>query len=597
MGTETEQFFSPSPHPLKAHSRVLLRLGLTCLVLTAAYYFAVQFQETYDAYHSSGILLNEQLAREICPQPTPLIPSAARDLWEEIERDIGAEEFKVKAIEWLGGAINVATETFDDMGPIGEDSRWENRALFHKYLEKTFPLVHSILNLEKVNTYGLVYTWHGSDPSLKPILLMAHYDVVPVNPETVSEWEHPPYSGFYDGTNIWGRGSLDDKSALIGTISAIEILLSKGFKPTRTVLVQFGFDEEGGGSRGAGKIAEHLLEIYGEDSFSFVIDEGGGFSQSYGTAFATPGVAEKGSTNVNIEVSTPGGHSSVPPDHTSIGILSALLVHMENTPFESHIDRTTPTYGLFLCLAAHARNLSEDLRGKILDSVKSDEALRQVEKILFENKLYKSLIGTTQAIDIVHGGIKSNALPEQAMAIVNHRIAVTSSVSQTHAHDATLFLPLAEHFNLTYDAFGQTLGPSSTCPSAGTLRLTSGGGLNPAPVTPIMWGQAAPYEFLSGTIKGVYRAHRSLTEGAENVLNKQLDIIVAPGMPTGNTDTKYYWKLTPHIFRYNHHNQGSDKNALSGAHTVNEHVTAESLLETINFFVTLILNADESRVI
>ena len=68
-----------------------------------------------------------------------------------------------------------------------------------------------------------------------------------------------------------------------------------------------------------------------------IVDEGGGYMEQFGSAFATPGVAEKGSTNVQVQVNTPGGHSSVPPAHTGIGILSRLLVEFEEKPFAVHL--------------------------------------------------------------------------------------------------------------------------------------------------------------------------------------------------------------------------------------------------------------------
>ncbi|KAG9090338.1 hypothetical protein FS749_000638 [Ceratobasidium sp. UAMH 11750] len=82
--------------------------------------------------------------------------------------------FEAKAAEWLGGAIRIPTESFDNMGPVGDDDHWLVFDKFHKYLEEQFPGVHKILKLEKVNTYGLLYTWPGSDSSLKPLLLMGH---------------------------------------------------------------------------------------------------------------------------------------------------------------------------------------------------------------------------------------------------------------------------------------------------------------------------------------------------------------------------------------------------------------------------------------
>lgn len=111
---------------------------------------------------------------------------------------------------------------------------------------------------------------------------MAHQDVVPVNPDTIDKWTHPPYSGFCDGEHIWGRGSQDDKSGLMGILIALETLLEQGFTPKRGIVLSFGFDEESGGIHGAKENAKALMTIYGEKSFAMVVDEGGGFSEQYG---------------------------------------------------------------------------------------------------------------------------------------------------------------------------------------------------------------------------------------------------------------------------------------------------------------------------
>jgi Gly-Xaa carboxypeptidase len=127
-----------------------------------------------------------------------------------------------------------------------------------------------------------VYIWKGSDESLKPLLLMAHQDVVPVEPTTVDQWAHPPYSGYCDGERIWGRGSSDDKSGLVGIMITIETLLEKGFKPARSIVLSFGFDEERSGVYGAQEIAKALLALYGENAFALIVDEGAGLSELYG---------------------------------------------------------------------------------------------------------------------------------------------------------------------------------------------------------------------------------------------------------------------------------------------------------------------------
>ena len=81
-------------------------------------------------------------------------------------------------------------------------------------------------------------------------------------------------------------------------------------------------------------------------------------------------------------------------------------------------------YKNFQCLAQHAPDLPDSLRRDIIGAEHSEKALRSAEKKLFENATIKNLVGSTQAIDLVHGGVKVNALPESAYAIINHRISV-----------------------------------------------------------------------------------------------------------------------------------------------------------------------------
>lgn len=152
--------------------------------------------------------------------------------------------------------------------------------------------------VETINRFGLVYTVAGSDESLAPILLTAHQDVVPVEEETLDEWEYPPFGAFYDKTNgyLYGRGASDDKSAITALMSAMEALLSQeGYQPRRSVIFAFGFDEECSDYRGAGEISKHLEERYGEGGIAVILDEGGAGLQSLGdTLYALPAVYEKG---------------------------------------------------------------------------------------------------------------------------------------------------------------------------------------------------------------------------------------------------------------------------------------------------------------
>lgn len=551
---------------------------ITCIALSLAVKFTVQYIN----------VSSDALDVNICLQAEVLSPTKHAELWADLSAVIGTYQFKDRAVQWLGGAVRIPTESFDNMGPVGEDPRWDAFNPFHEYLADAFPKVHESLKLTKVNTYGLLYEWKGSDDTLKPLLLAAHQDVVPVDQTSVDQWTHPPYSGYFDGERLWGRGSADDKSGLIGILSTVEALLEKDFKPTRPVVLSFGFDEEASGSQGARNLASVLFEAYGEDGIAMIVDEGSGFGDQYGSVFATPGIAEKGYIDVLVEVSAPGGHSSIPPAHTSIGILSALLVHYESNPYEVHLGRHEPVYDTLQCIAQYAKSLPEQTRKLIKASAYSNKALEAIQPIVANDRTLKSLVGTTQAIDLIHGGVKSNALPEQAWAVVNHRISVVSSLAEVQEHDTALLKPLADKFNLTYNAFGSRISEEGASAS-GSLTLSGAfaGGLEPAPVTPT-GKDAAPYRLLSGTIKAAYNSHRSLT-GSDT-------ITVVPSMMSGNTDTRFYWKLSAHIFRYGHLN--GDKNSkdhpLGNIHTVNESINIDAFLEMIRFFATLILNSDES---
>ena len=109
-------------------------------------------------------------------------------------------------------------------------------------------------------------------------------------------------------------------------------------------------------------------------------------------------------------------------------MLAALLVQYEENPIPAVLSRGTPMYLKAQCLAAHAPDLSPSIRKAIEGSASSDKALLTAQKELFKDNTFKSLVGTTQAIDLIDGGVKTNALPENAFAVVNHRIATDRSV-------------------------------------------------------------------------------------------------------------------------------------------------------------------------
>lgn len=182
-----------------------------------------------------------------CP-PQPTILDKGSD-WNPLNDELFVE----LASKRLSKAVQINTVSSDGMPMDATDPAFDHHYVLSKWLESEYSKLYSKpLKHEYVNTHGHLYTWEGSNPKLKPILLMAHTDTVPVLPATLESWTFEPWSGRIEvdvlpdtpGKWIWGRGASDCKNQLLGTFNAVERLVTEGYKPERTILVANGFDEE-----------------------------------------------------------------------------------------------------------------------------------------------------------------------------------------------------------------------------------------------------------------------------------------------------------------------------------------------------------------
>src|SRR3989475_9215611 len=212
-----------------------------------------------------------------------------------------------RAAEHLAAAIRFRTVSHQDPS---EDDRAQFAGL-RAFRARTYPKVHRALVRELVNGEGLLYTWKGADASAKPVLLMAHQDVVPIEPGTEGRWAHPPFGGVIADGFVWGRGALDDKASLVFLMEAVESLLAEGFRPRQTVYLASGFDEEVGGLQGAARIAV-LLARRG-DRLEYVLDEGRfvrlGLFPGVQQPVASIGVPEKGAVSGDLVSAIQRWHS------------------------------------------------------------------------------------------------------------------------------------------------------------------------------------------------------------------------------------------------------------------------------------------------
>ncbi|KAH8808695.1 hypothetical protein F5884DRAFT_858217 [Xylogone sp. PMI_703] len=512
---------------------------------------------------------------DACPQYPALGNRSDAELKfrDDVMRELSSEGFLEKSVKNMQGAVQIPTESFDGMGTVGQEPRFDIFEELHEYLEKTFPLVYSKLSVTKVNTYGIFIEWKGRNSSLKPYLFMGHQDVVPVPQDTVSRWTYPPYSGHYDGEYLWGRGTLDCKTVLIGVLESFEVLLEKGYEPERTMLAAFGFDEEISGWQGAKFLSQHIQDLKGKDSLDLIIDEGGGgVGQFYGANFVFPSVAEKGYFDVRIEVETNGGHSSVPPDHTGIGILSRIISTLEDNPYEPNLTPVNPYFTALQCGAEHSPDMSSWLRKTIKAALKSPKTAKEVANYLAKEDINaRYFMQTSQAVDVINGGVKVNSLPEKAHAVINHRIAVESNTTDVRTkYKFIIEKEILSRYPLALDAWGDISGNTSET-SAGKIVLSDFDiPLESSPVSPY---DSHAYKIFSGTLKQVYGD----------------DYIVSPSVMNGNTDTKFFWELSKNIYRFTPFRvDGRGINA----HTVDERIEMKQHVEGVRLYAQLILNGD-----
>jgi carboxypeptidase PM20D1 len=298
-------------------------------------------------------------------------------------------------------------------------------AALRGWLESTYPAVHSSLVREIVNDHGLLYTWRGSDASLPPALVMGHQDVVPA--EADAEWTHPPFEGRIAEGHVWGRGALDDKGSVVALMEAAERLASGGFSPRRTLYMAFGHDEEIGGAAGAAAIAR-LLAVRGVRLES-VLDEGEVVTHGIVPGVAAPvaliGVAQKGYLTVELEVSGPGGHSSMPPSETTIGILAGAVKRIQDRPLPSRTEymwRFLDVVGREMSFARRLAVANRWLFAPLLE--------RQLARVPSTN----AGLRTTTAATVFQGGVKANVLPARARALINFRVIPGDTIAGVLEH-------------------------------------------------------------------------------------------------------------------------------------------------------------------
>jgi len=434
--------------------------------------------------------------------------------------------------EKLAALVRIPTVSHFDPGQEDEAAF----LAFKSEISRLFPLVMSRLIHTDAGKRALLLEWPGSDASLDPVVLTAHFDVVP--PGDPALWEHGPFSGTISKGHIHGRGCQDIKITLVSILAAAERLLEQGFVPKRSVFLAFGGDEETGGTRGAAAIAAILAQRNLKPGF--LLDEGGPVAQDVlkfaDRPLALIGISEKGYVDIAIEAIGSGGHASMPPRHTASGAVARTVTLSESQPFQTRISFTLARMLEGLCpyVPFSYRLLFRNL------------FLTEpfVKAAFASSPTTNALVRTTTAATMLTGSNKENVLPETATAILNVRVLPGSTVAETMTRISTM---------------------AANC--GASARLAHEGRANdPMPESPVdHFG---------------YRA----IEAAVAVAFPEAGTI--PFMFTAGTDTKHYRNLTPAIYRFTPLLQNPVD--LARVHAANERVSVDNLHRCCLFYETLL---------
>ena len=433
---------------------------------------------------------------------------------------------KQAAVDALQKLVQCKTVSYNDAS-LEDDG--EFRKLID-LLPGLYPRVFDVCSFRELPDRALLLRWPGKSEKA-PSVMMAHYDVVPVNEES---WDKPPFAGIIEDGVLWGRGTLDTKATFNGVLSAANYLIGKGFQPENDIYFAFSGGEEINGM-GAVNIVNYFKE-HGIQP-ALVVDEGGAVVENVFPGVKEPcgliGIAEKGMMNVQYTVRSSGGHASAPLPRTPITTLAKACQSVIQNPFKMHL--TKPAAEMFDTLGRH-----------------SSFAL----KLVFANLwLFKpvldlickagggemnALVRTTTAFTMMQGSNARNVIPAEASLVSNMRLNPADTVAGAKAYlkkavnDDSVEIRVLESFE-------------------------------PSPISETgceSWDKVA--QAVSHTWPGC---------------------IVSPYLMVQCSDSRHYRDLSNHVYRFSAMDMTSEER--KSIHGNNEKIRLESISRAVEFYIRL----------
>ena len=457
------------------------------------------------------------IARGAAFKPAPEAPAASTP--EDVDRQ--------KAIQHLQALIRCKTVSYRDKSLEDESAFDQLEAL----LPTLFPHVARACGFEKLGPRSLLFHWKGQSDKA-PGVLMAHYDVVPVDE---AAWEKPAFDAVIENDVLWGRGTLDTKGTFLGVLEAADNLIAQGFTPANDLYLAFAGDEEISGDG-----APTIVRWFQEKGVvpAFVLDEGGAVVDNVFPGVHTPcalvGTGEKGPMDVKLVLDTAGGHASTPPAHTPVGLLAQAVTRIENHPFPFTL--TPPAAQMFDALGRRSTFLYRVIFANLW-------CFRPVL-----NRLCKSsggelnaLVRTTVAFTQMQGGAASNVLPPHAWVGANLRLIGGETTQSAKAYLEKVI-------------------------DNDRIKVEIVQGMNPSRISRT---DDEPWQRLSRAIRATWT-----------------DAAVSPYLMLACSDSRHYGAISDHVYRFSAMALSKEERGM--IHANNERIPLDKVVQTVAFYQRLI---------
>ena len=448
----------------------------------------------------------------------------------KIEEKQKAEKIKLnkeKIVTDMVDMIKCKTVSYRDDAQIEK----EEFIKFENILKERFPNINKKCTFNKIGKTGLLYHLKGKSDE-KPSVCMAHYDVVPA---LENEWDTPAFEGLIKDECIIGRGTLDTKSTLCGIFQALEQLLEDDFIPKNDLYISLSGEEEIDGNSCA-DIVKYLEENNVKPAI--VLDEGGAVVENVFPGVkeecALIGIGEKGGVNIDFSLKSKGGHASTPPVKTVTNDLAKAMLKIHKKPFKRQL--TKPVAEMFDTLGRH----SSFVYRMIFANLWCFFPLLDLIAKLSGGEM-NAMLRTTTAVTKMQGSDAYNVLPPTASFGVNMRLLGEDTIDTATSYLKKTIKNDDIELNVVY-------------------------GMNPSIYSDTVCEE---WEKLKIAVKQTWP-----------------EAIVSPYLMMACSDSRHFCRITDRVYRFSAMRMSKEERAM--VHGNNERIPIETLLKTVEFYITFI---------